>query len=883
MRKKGVIGRLLAVLALLGTTASCADAAEPFEVAVEPGRDTYTIKAPKSGCYRLEAEAESKVPVGQRHFIKLRWEGGVLQTRRLLEYNKTKALMPLDRVVLRADEPRKLTIAYDESQSTVTKLVFRPEKTDPVPPEAQRYRPPLRPPARHPRVMVDPASLAKIRANLEVGENRAVWEHISDIARKPYTFKREPDAELLPDDEVVYAAAAKAFYYLMTGDRNVGADAVKLMRAYLQNVSFGNGEGSCRQVGEALYGASLVYDWCYPLLTPEDRKIFHDRMLFFAVDMEIGWPPFKQSAGAGHGNEAQVSRDLLAMAIALYDEDPTPFRWVCYQMLENMKPLKQFIYPSGRHDQGTFYGQYRLGWDLYAALQFRRTFGVELLPPETARLPYYWRYLRTPDGRLLPEGDGGWIWNGQYKPLKEAVPMLANALYPDPEVKAETYREAPPRTTELQLLFLLTNDPNQAPEDRRAAQPLTRIYRMPLPGMALRTGWNFGQDADDAVITMNGAGYHFRNHQHLDMGGFQIYYRGNLAAELSQYKIYGVPYDFKIAKRASLHSMMRFVDPDQKTWLMGDRFALNTGGPEVETWTAPPDIRTVRKNKDRYCVGGLFRAGSGPDAVRPVYSFFETDLTKPYAGRVKAYTRSFVFLNQERADRPGTLLILDRFTTAKPAVRPIFQLTSIDRPAWKGDHLELRTALYGKVGQLTLTPLLPARVEAAVLTARDAHTFEGVYIEPRIPARPEANGSRTELTGAGGVYLNALQLHDGALTALPVTAKEHGNRVSVSLDRTAPEADAYLTDLGSLLTPTRAPFSVTVPADRTRVLVLDLAPGPWRVTGPGIDGAASVTAEGGQLFLRLDRGEYRFAPGTAEKPLPVPAIEAAGTRSWRCL
>ena len=53
-----------------------------------------------------------------------------------------------------AGEARKLTIAYDGSQSIVTKLVFRPEKTDPVPPEAQRYRPPLRPPARHPRVMV---------------------------------------------------------------------------------------------------------------------------------------------------------------------------------------------------------------------------------------------------------------------------------------------------------------------------------------------------------------------------------------------------------------------------------------------------------------------------------------------------------------------------------------------------------------------------------------------------------------------------------------------------------------------------------------------------------------------------------------------------------
>ena len=38
-------------------------------------------------------------------------------------------------------------------------------------------------------------------------------------------------------------------------------------------------------------------------------------MLYFAAEMETGWPAFRQSAAAGHGNEAQISRDQLAMAI----------------------------------------------------------------------------------------------------------------------------------------------------------------------------------------------------------------------------------------------------------------------------------------------------------------------------------------------------------------------------------------------------------------------------------------------------------------------------------------------------------------------------------------------------------------------------------------
>ena len=49
-------------------------------------------------------------------------------------------------------------------------------------------------------------------------------------------------------------------------------------------------------------------------MSPDDRDSIRRHLMRLADDMEIGWPPFKQTIVNGHGNEAQVNRDLLCMA-----------------------------------------------------------------------------------------------------------------------------------------------------------------------------------------------------------------------------------------------------------------------------------------------------------------------------------------------------------------------------------------------------------------------------------------------------------------------------------------------------------------------------------------------------------------------------------------
>src|SRR5690606_20745029 len=123
-----------------------------------------------------------------------------------------------------------------------------------------------------------------------------------------------PKEEMSFNDKLEKAAETKAFYYLMTGDKKIGREAIELMVDYLSHVEFGNLLDITREMGRAIFIASEVYDWSYDLLTPKEKQVMVSNLMRLADDMEIGWPPFLTGITNGHGNEAQVNRDLLALS-----------------------------------------------------------------------------------------------------------------------------------------------------------------------------------------------------------------------------------------------------------------------------------------------------------------------------------------------------------------------------------------------------------------------------------------------------------------------------------------------------------------------------------------------------------------------------------------
>ncbi len=154
-----------------------------------------------------------------------------------------------------------------------------------VPQLVKNYQPKFLPPLNRPRLWVNQQTLPEVRARLEIGENLKEWWKVKKSALIPFVFEFNPDAEISFDAKLEKAAETKAFYYLMTEDEVIGREAINLMVDYISHVEFGNLLDITREIGRAIYTASLVYDWCYDLLSPEERKIFYDNLMRLSEDL----------------------------------------------------------------------------------------------------------------------------------------------------------------------------------------------------------------------------------------------------------------------------------------------------------------------------------------------------------------------------------------------------------------------------------------------------------------------------------------------------------------------------------------------------------------------------------------------------------------------
>jgi len=631
-------------------------------------------------------------------------------------------------------------------------LDIRPYTPPKVPEAVTTYRPQIIPPPSHPRLWVTPASLAGVKANLTRGENAAVWKRVQAEARKPLEFHPRPGEAVDYNAALEKAAENKAFVYLMTGEKARGREAVALARDYLSAVEFGNLLDITREIGSAIYMGAQVYDWCYDLLTPRDRDIMRKNMLRLAEQMEIGWPPFKQSVVNGHGSEAQLLRDLLAMSIAVYDEDPQPWQYSSYRILEEHVPMRNFEYQSVRHNQGIGYGIYRFGWDMTAAWLLYRMTGEKAYAHGLDELRKYWLYMRIPGGASLADGDGTWYLGRQNLRL---LALLSSAYARDPIMKSEFRERNDARF--YPLLTLLLNDPDLPVTDTFSALPLTLDFGPVMGGMLARTGWNMDPKSTDVVVMMTGGGYNFGNHQHADAGSFQIYAGGVQVADLGQYVFYGTPYDMNFNKRSVAHSMMLAFDPHEK--VAGNR--LNDGGERLEhvSPTSPDQVRNDR----RFSNGKVLSAAFGPDSQIPDYTYFAADLTSAYGKKLKKYVRSFCFLNLQDEALPAALIVADHMETSGSDVVKSWQVNTLEKPkvtsagavlhgwldpAAKRDRSGHNFAGAGPAGKVILQMLRPEAPNrhTSVLTGQAARTVAGHKLTTPKAEDPQAGGSRLVVT-----------------------------------------------------------------------------------------------------------------------------------------
>ncbi len=755
--------------------------------------------------------------------------------------------------------------------------------------------PPFVPPVARPRVYVTPADLPALRERVRHPRNAGAWAaHRAALASAVDGSLPPPrDAKSGNADARVLAVVEScAFEHLLSGDRASGRRAVDVLTRYLAQVV--HAPKDYNTSGQAIFTIGLVYDWCHPLLAEAERAALRAAVAHLArTSLEVGWPPVKQRDVTGHGPEAQVQRDLLAAALAMHDEWPELWAVVAGRVFERFVPAKRIMYPARMHHQGSHYTSYRFQWEMLATLLLERAGWPEPYGPDQRHALDWMLYARRPDGQVLRDGDTHannrppGVWDGR----AHRSFFLAGNRWGNPYYKEQFLRALPDQRpvtpsgnqTLNPVEWLVFNDP--ALEGRPASElPLTRFFPSPKGAMIARTGWDEGLDSPAVVVECKVNEWHFANHQHLDAGAFQVYYRGMLATDSGYYQAavnvtdtpenagstgYGSLHDVNYHKRTVAHNALLVHDPAERfeTTRWGRFPIANDGGQRFPNrWEEPTTHEVFLDPANRYRIAAVLAQGAGPDARRPDYSYLKGDLRDAYSDKVVAYERSFVFLPLGDPARPAALVVYDRVESARPEFRKAWLLHGLEEPEIAGQRIVYRDRRPGYRGKLTCDTLLP-RAGDATLTPVGGPGREFLVDGVNHPAllRPdgvnEGGGWRVEVSPATprrlDHLLHVLQVGDHApadVAPLPAatieTATHVGTRIADRVVLLAKRRDRSADAV-----------EFTVPgAGECRVLVADLAAGEWvvetagapaaRVTVDAASGVAWFPASAGPCALR---------------------------------
>ncbi len=738
-------------------------------------------------------------------------------------------------------------------------------------PEGVYPLPTIVPPAEHPRVLFRASDLDKIRENMKDPENAKAVETFEKMAAEEFDGNLPVTASANYDGRKLSIIEAKAFDYALNGNEENAKQAISAIKNFADTCTYTGIHDYTRPMGHILYTAAEVYDWCYPILTDEDKKEIVAKCQGVAMQMEIGFPPSGQGAVTGHAGEAQLMRDWLSLGIAAYDEYPDIYNFVAGRYLSEFVPARNYWYTSETNHQGSAYGMYRYYWDLWGELLLNRMTGDTVYIPEIAKIPYQWIYTRRPDGQHLREGDdyneNHNNTNAWASTMNTMLAMAAN-MYKDPILKKHLLRDnnalssfGYSNNSWTPVTCILVNDPSidtSANADLTDI-PLTKYFGSPLGQMVARTGWNMGINSPDVLAYMRIGEVWAANHHHKDAGNFQIYYKGILASESGYYESYGTDHDSNYNKSSIAHNT--FI---------------------ITSEANPNGVQRVpggeTKNLDTWMAGGVYETGEvighefGPDTYAPEYSYIAGDIAKAYDANVEEALRSMIFLPTGDSEHPAAFVVFDKITTKEKTSKKTFALHMQNEPTVEGNVSVIKNEVYGYNGQLTNQTLLPKDASIEIVGGPEKRFWiDGKNRELQVNGDAtalEEGWGRIEISETGqnetDYFLNVMYVGD-ADKDLPLVEAEliEGSGVTGAkiFDRVAM--------FNNNKKRTKDAVSFTVPGEGdVKVNVAGLEAGTWSIKANGADIGTQVSSkDGGIIYFTAPAGtiELSYASSDANK------------------
>ena len=669
---------------------------------------------------------------------------------------------------------------------------------------------------QHPRILFNSSDIPAIIANMQDPENAGSYATFISYVTKEIDGKLTPTEYLTPaafeytnyDTGVLRAIQAKALYYAIFknsagyDDATLrGYEAIYAMKNYLLTFDVQwDFSDQCRMYGEMMYYAALVYDWCYDLLTEDDKQQIMLGVQNLACDgtsnspwlgethngrkLEGGFPALgveSQTPLTGHGAEAQVLRDYFSFAIAIYDEDPTWYDYVGGMIYANYVDARNYFYTASYYPDGSAgYNVYRFVCDLYNAWLFKGM-GVEL--------PYNEEDMQTVihglvsmeinNNFMFATADGsGTSSYGQYR-LNSTVgdaALISSYLFNDNAALAIAERLCAYSYTKTgyshqlgiscaDYLILTAND-LVAAED----------YREKIDNVEYHAGFQQqivsrdSKDEDSVVVLMQGAQHYPGGHTHQNAGNFQIWYKGILTRDDGLYDAYGSDHHFFYHMSATAHNTLLIHNNNLNNDPLGpsNKIGYYNGAQKYELGI--PGSFDVWVKDDKFSYGKLIGMETD-DEVNPSYVYFANDITNAYDSETVDYVeRSFMTLYTGDEETPMIMFVFDNITSDDADFQKTFLLQCATEPQVSGNTVTVDNG----EGKLVLTSLLGNdAIKAYGRTSKNGVVMGTEYfyeLDEEGNPKKDANGNYvlTEDYGAERFYLSGagVNLMPGGATSI---------------------------------------------------------------------------------------------------------------------
>ena len=729
------------------------------------------------------------------------------------------------------------------------------------------YADPLAYPTKgeHPRLLINTTTLNELKAAILKPEYAEFFNEVirvangydsgllGEVTTVTSASSKGPAGVHNLDEELYDCLMAKAFLYLVTGVETYAIDAIRMTKEFMATIVIkSTAFDPERNWGYAMYAAAIVYDWCYDAMSDQDKidlvRGIEWRLCktitsgnAFQQNMEMGFPPSKQGAVCGHGSERQLLRDYLSVALAIYDEHPSWYEYIGGRFYQEFVPVRNEFYKAQMYPQGlSVYVNIRYTSDVWSALLMKSAVGSIPYNGSMAAVMHS-VYSRVVDGKIdfFDSGDD----DGRTTTIKSMTftSMALAYLYNDSTCMAwADYTDYSGTSWLYQLIFRSTDVTPIT--DRFEELDLICYNGGYLGEMVAHSDWS----TSAASVLMKIGGRITANHDHGDVGSFQIYYKGMLAGDTGVYDSYGAEHFKKYHQATIAHNSIVIY---RNGLTVGQRNGSSYSEPDtLDEWM---DDMYITADVTGVSYGYMDEAKTAPK-----YAYAASDISPAYEGVLtKGDRRMLAVFDTNNPNVPMYFFVYDNFTTANSTDAMTFLLHTKSQPTISGKTV----SAFSGTGKIVLQNIKGGdKIEAIGGTGKN-YMVNGTQVEPT-NGKSDGYWGRVEIStqnsSKNDVQLNVMYVTDTANKTAYTATEITGNVVAGAIiGNTVAAFVEETTDYDGTIT-----LTTTGAGDSLNYYVSGVAAGTWMVTVGGTTLTMTVAEGEGILHFTAPSGLVSIVP-----------------------